>query len=188
MQKIPIISKNGSNENCAKLNFLQKTYWRKISIQSLLEYKAMNVKRQRGIFVELWSNSIQIALRRNYGFLHSFHDFSKSNAFSKNLIRTKFILHKISFQMSILSNSRTSWMFYSKVTVLFNINFDPSSHQTRLIQWEGEQILGFPFLKRLHGYYSVANHVDLSAHVQIFENAVSILKIFFYFCLSKNRN
>ncbi len=38
--------------------------------QSLLEYKAMNVERQRHIFVEPWSNSIHIALWRNDGFLH----------------------------------------------------------------------------------------------------------------------
>ncbi len=79
--------------------------------QNLLEYKAMNVEKQRRIFVEPWSDSIHIALRRNNGFLHSFHDFSKSNAFSENFMRTNFILHKILFRMSILSGGKTSWMF-----------------------------------------------------------------------------
>ncbi len=58
--------------------------------QSLLRYKAMNVERQRCIFFELWSDSIHIALWRTDGFLHSFHDFSKTNAFSENLIRMTF--------------------------------------------------------------------------------------------------
>ncbi len=57
--------------------------------QSLPEYKAMNVEGQHRIFIEPWSNSIYITLWKNDGFLHLFHDFSKSNAFSKNLIRTK---------------------------------------------------------------------------------------------------
>ncbi len=57
----------------------------------LLEFKAMHVERQCRIFIELWSDSIHILLWRNNGFLHSFRDFSKSNAFSKNLIRMKFI-------------------------------------------------------------------------------------------------
>ncbi len=69
--------------------------------QSLLEYKAMNVERQHRIFIEPWSDSIHVALWRNDRFLHSFHDFSKSNAFRENLIRMKFILHKIIFQMNI---------------------------------------------------------------------------------------
>ncbi len=53
--------------------------------------------------------------------MDSFYDFSKSNAFNENLIRMKFILHKISLQMSILSSSKTSWMFFnlhSKMTLL----------------------------------------------------------------------
>ncbi len=37
----------------------------------------------------------------------------KSNAFSENLIRTKFILYKIFFRMSTLSSSKTSWMFFN---------------------------------------------------------------------------
>ncbi len=57
----------------------------------------MNVERQHRIFVEPWSDSIHITLRRSDGILHSFHDLSKSNAFSENLIKTKFILHKIFF-------------------------------------------------------------------------------------------
>ncbi len=81
--------------------------------QSLLEYKAVNVKRQCRIFVEPWSDSIHIVLWRNDGFLHSFHDFSKSNAFRKNLIRMEFILHKIFFRMNILSISKTLWMFFN---------------------------------------------------------------------------
>ncbi len=54
--------------------------------------------------------SVQSYLWRNDGFIHSFCNFSKSNAFNKNLIRTKFILHKIFFRMRILSSSKTSWM------------------------------------------------------------------------------
>ncbi len=74
---------------------------------------------------------------------------------------------------------------YLKVTILFNINFASPSHHTRHIRWEGEQIFGFFFfLKRLYGYCSVANHANLSAHVQIYAD----FKIFFYFCLRKNRN
>ncbi len=70
---------------------------------------------------------------------------------------------------------------YPKVTVLFNINFAPLSYQTRHIQWEGEQIFDFSFLKRLYcGYYSVVNCVDLYAHVQIF-------KMFYYFYLWKKQ-
>ncbi len=73
----------------------------------------MNVERQRRIFIEPRSDSIHIALWRNDGVLHSFHGLSESNALSENLIRTKFILHKILFLMSILSSSKTSWMFFS---------------------------------------------------------------------------
>ncbi len=54
----------------------------------------MNKERQHRIFVEPWSDSIDIALWRNDGFLHLFHVFSKSNAFCKNLKRAKFILKK----------------------------------------------------------------------------------------------
>ncbi len=64
--------------------------------QSLLEYKAMNVERQRCIFVELWYDSMLIILWRNNGFLHVFHDFWKSNAFSKNFVRTKLFSIKFS--------------------------------------------------------------------------------------------
>ncbi len=55
---------------------------------------------------------IHVTVWRNGGLLHFFRNFSKSNAFSKNLIRTKFILHKILCRISILSSSRTSWMFF----------------------------------------------------------------------------
>ncbi len=81
--------------------------------QSLLEYKSANVKRQCRIFVKPWSDSIHIALWRNDGFLHSFHDFSKSNALSKNLIRMEFIPHNIFFRMSILSMRKILWMFFN---------------------------------------------------------------------------
>ncbi len=60
-----------------------------------------------------WSELIYVTLWRNDGFLHSFCNFSKSNAFGKNFIRTKFILHKIFFQISILSSKKTSRMFFS---------------------------------------------------------------------------
>ncbi len=43
-------------------------------------------------------------------------------------------------------------------------------------------MFGFFFLKKLYGYYTVANRTDFSAYVQIFQN-VCILKIFSYFCL-----
>ncbi len=62
----------------------------------------MNVERQHCIFVESWSDSVHIALWRKDGFLHSFRYFSESNAFSENLIRMKFILHKIFLQISLL--------------------------------------------------------------------------------------
>ncbi len=80
----------------------------------------MNVKKQRCIFVEPLSDSIHIALSRNNGFLHLFRDFLKSNAFSENLVRIKFILHEIFLWMSILSSSKTSRMFINlhwKVTL-----------------------------------------------------------------------
>ncbi len=51
--------------------------------QSLLDFKVMNVERQRRIFVVPWSFNILIALWINDGFLHLFLDFSKSNTFSK---------------------------------------------------------------------------------------------------------
>ncbi len=54
-----------------------------------------------------------LTLLRNNGFLHSFRNFWKSNAFSKNLIRTNFILHKSFFRMSIFSSSKISWMFFN---------------------------------------------------------------------------
>ncbi len=47
------------------------------------------------------------SLMEKWVFLHLFHDCSKSNIFSENLIKTKFILHKISFRMSIFSSSET---------------------------------------------------------------------------------
>ncbi len=72
--------------------------------------KAMNIERQRRIFVEPWSDSIHTTLSRNNKVLHSFHDFSKSNAFSENLIR-KVILYTIFFRMNTLSSSKTSWIF-----------------------------------------------------------------------------
>ncbi len=101
-------------------NFLLSSY---VSQQSLLEYKAMNAERQRRIFVEPWSDSIHIASWRNDGFLYSFHDFSKNSAFREILIRTKFILHKIFFPMSVLSRSKISWM-------LFNLYKPASNHIT----------------------------------------------------------
>ncbi len=49
-------------------------------------------------------------------YIHS----SKGNLFIKNLIRMKFILHKIIFRMGILSSSKTSYMsfnLHSKMTL-----------------------------------------------------------------------
>ncbi len=60
-----------------------------------------------------WSDIIRVTLWRNNVFLHSFRNFSKSNVFSKHLIRTKFILYKIFFRVSILSSNKTSWMFFN---------------------------------------------------------------------------
>ncbi len=60
-----------------------------------------------------WSDLICLTLWRNDAFLHPFCNFSKSNAFSKNLVRTKFILYKIFFRMSIFSSSKTAWIFFS---------------------------------------------------------------------------
>ncbi len=51
---------------------------------------------------------IHVALWRNDGFLHSFCNFWKSNAFGENFIRTKFILYEIFFWMSILLRRKTS--------------------------------------------------------------------------------
>ncbi len=59
-----------------------------------------------------WSNLIHVTLQRNDEFLHIFYNFSKSNAFGKNF-RTKFILHKIFFRMSILSSRKTLRMFFN---------------------------------------------------------------------------
>ncbi len=41
--------------------------------------------------VTAWSNLIHVTLWGNDGFLQSFFNLSKINAFSKNLIKTKFI-------------------------------------------------------------------------------------------------
>ncbi len=60
-----------------------------------------------------WSNLIHVTLGRNYGFLHPFCNSSKGNAFDENFVRTKFILHKIFFLMSILSSRKTSQMFFN---------------------------------------------------------------------------
>ncbi len=108
-------------------------HWKPLPDQSLLEYKATDVERQRFIFVEPLSDSIHIALWRNYGFLHLFHDFSKNYAFSENLIKTNFILHKIFFQMSILSNGKTLWMFFNlnlKMTSIFSAYNNYYHHDT----------------------------------------------------------
>ncbi len=71
----------------------------------------------------------------------------------------------------------------SKVTALFNINFPPPSHETRHIQWEGEQIFDFFFLKKLYKYYRFANRAD---YVQIFEK-VQIFIIFPTFVYEKKK-
>ncbi len=78
--------------------------------QSLLEYKPMNAKLGD---CAAWSDLIHVILWRNNGFLHSFCNFSKNNAFGENFIRTKFILHKIFFRMSIRSSKKTSRMFFN---------------------------------------------------------------------------
>ncbi len=78
--------------------------------QSLLEYKAMNVKLGNCACV-VQPNACN--LRRDGGFLHSFCNFSKNSAFGENFIRTKFILHKLFFQMSILLSRKTLRMFFN---------------------------------------------------------------------------
>ncbi len=65
----------------------------------------MNVERQHRIFIKTWSDSIHIALWRNDGFLQSFYDFSKSNAFSENLIRMEFISDVILVRLNDLLHS-----------------------------------------------------------------------------------
>ncbi len=77
-----IVDKDGDG----KISFQVSTFNSFNDYNQSLKYKAMNVERQCGIFVEPWSDSIHIALWRNDGFLHSFHNFSKNNAFSENLI------------------------------------------------------------------------------------------------------
>ncbi len=57
------------------------------------------------------SGIIHVTLRRNDGFSHSFHNFSRSNAFGENFIITRFIFHKIFFRISILLSWKTSRMF-----------------------------------------------------------------------------
>ncbi len=60
-----------------------------------------------------WSDLIHVTLWRNNGLLQSFYNCTKSNAFGENFIRTKFILHKIFFRMSILPSKKTSLIFFS---------------------------------------------------------------------------
>ncbi len=69
----------------------------------------MNVKLGNCACV-VWPNTRNLI--ENW-FLHSFCNFPKSNAFGEDFIRTKFILRKIFFQMSILSNRRTLRMFFN---------------------------------------------------------------------------
>ncbi len=107
---------------CQSPNFL-KLSRKNGQNQSLLEYKAMNVERQCRIFVKPWSDSILIALWRNDGLLDSFYNFSNSNRFRENLIRTKFILHKIFFRMSILSCSKTLCMFFNLQSKMILLDF-----------------------------------------------------------------
>ncbi len=71
----------------------------------------MNVERQHRIFIYPWSEQIHVTLRRNDGFLHSFCIFFKSILFRKNLIRMKFILHKISFLVSIFKGGKSRRYF-----------------------------------------------------------------------------
>ncbi len=79
-----------------------------------------------------------------------------------------------------------------KVTVRFNINFAPpfrkyryyliltSSHQTKYIQWEGEQIFGF-------FYFLFEKALWVLQCCQLYR-FVRIFKISSYFCLWKNRS
>ncbi len=56
-----------------------------------------------------WSDLIHVSLW-NHGFLHSFCNSSKNNALGENFMKTKFILHKVFFQTSILLSRKTLWM------------------------------------------------------------------------------
>ncbi len=78
-----------------------------VSSQRLLEYKAMIVKLGKCACVV----RPNVTLWKNDGFLQLFCNFSKSNAFGENFIRTKFILHKIFFRINIRSSRKSSWMF-----------------------------------------------------------------------------
>ncbi len=119
--------------------------------QSLLEYKAMNVERQCRIFVEPWSDSMHTALWRNDGFLHLFHDLSKSNAFSENSKRMKFILHKIFFRISILSSSKTLWMFFNSHSKMTRLNFQLNNYYCHDTGHNFEFIfMKFTWLVRVH--------------------------------------
>ncbi len=74
---------------------------------------------------------------------------------------------------------------YWKVMVLFNVNFATPSHQTRYIQWEGEQVFDFFFF--LFSFWKGFTGVTVLPTVRFFESK-QIFKIFSYFCLWKNRN
>ncbi len=81
----------------------------------------MDVEKERLIFIEPWSDSVCLLMEkwRIFTFIPWF--LSKGNAFNENFIRTKFILRKIFFRMSILSSSKTLWMFFNlhfKMTLL----------------------------------------------------------------------
>ncbi len=78
--------------------------------QSVLKYKATNVKLGNCAHVVRPNTG---NLRRNDGFLHSFCNLAKNNTFDENFIKTKFILCKIFFQMSIFWSRKTSWMFFN---------------------------------------------------------------------------
>ncbi len=93
----------------------------------------VNVERQHCIFIEPWSNSIHIALWRNDGFLHSFRDFSKSNASNENLIRMKFILHKFSFKWVYFRAAKPggcSSIYIKKWTSIFSAYNNYYCHDT----------------------------------------------------------
>ncbi len=82
--------------------------------------------------VPAWSDLIHVILWRNDGFFHSFCIFSKSNAFGENFIRTKFILHKIFFQLSILSSRKNLCMFLN-----LHLKMTPLDFQLTIITHEG---------------------------------------------------
>ncbi len=98
-----IISKN------FKINFGRYREIPRTFLKSISE----NFENSSGATFKMSLTAIHITISRNDEFLHSFCNLLKSNACGENLIRTKFMLHKIFFRMRILSSRKTSPMFFN---------------------------------------------------------------------------